>query len=145
MGRRVVVDINVLPTLLMNRTNYFDHVKYNSCICVVLPTAELYFLLYFNYISSKKVAVYQEKLKELEDRQSELITENMDLKELCLYLDQERLRTSGDRDEGDGSSNGTITGPEDGLASPTAVETSGSVTPTPATSIGNYPTSKWKI
>ncbi|GFS23380.1 coiled-coil domain-containing protein 85C-like [Elysia marginata] len=87
-----------------------------------------------------KVAVYQEKLKELEERQSELITENMDLKELCLYLDQERLRSTGDRDEGDGSSNGTITGPEDGLASPTAVETSGSVTPTPATTSGNYPT-----
>ncbi|RUS88159.1 hypothetical protein EGW08_004056 [Elysia chlorotica] len=91
-------------------------------------------------VMRSEVAVYQEKLKELEERQGELITENMDLKELCLYLDQERLRTTGDRDEGDGSSNGTITGPEDGLSSLPAVETSGSITPTPGSCHGNYPT-----
>lgn len=63
-----------------------------------------------------QVAVYQEKLRELEDKQNELIIENMELKELCLFLDQERVRMTGDRDEGDGSSNGTVTGHEDGIA-----------------------------
>lgn len=41
--------------------------------------------------------------------------ENLELKELCIYLDQERARATGDRDEGDGSSNGTVTGHEDGV------------------------------
>ena len=111
---------------------------YNFC-------SDKIFIKTFNSLCSyffTKVAVYQEKLKELEERQSELITENMDLKELCLYLDQERLRITGDRDEGDGSSNGTITGPENGLGSPPVVETNGSITPTPGSSNGNYPTSE---
>lgn len=71
------------------------------CVCGILLT---------------QVAVYQEKLRELEDKQNELIIENMELKELCLFLDQERVRMTGDRDEGDGSSNGTVTGHEDGIA-----------------------------
>ncbi|CAL1537570.1 unnamed protein product [Lymnaea stagnalis] len=82
-------------------------------------------------VMRSEVAVYQEKLRELEDRQSELVTENIELKELCLYLDQERIRMTGDRDEGDGSSNGTVTGHEDGVI---AMDTNGTLTPTPAAS-----------
>lgn len=61
-------------------------------------------------VMRSEVAAYQEKLKELEAKQQELITDNLDLKELCLYLDQERLRASQPRDEGDGSSSSTIAG-----------------------------------
>ncbi|XP_005106934.1 trithorax group protein osa isoform X2 [Aplysia californica] len=87
-------------------------------------------------VMRSEVAVYQEKLRELEERQSELVTENMELKELCLYLDQERVRMTGDRDEGDGSSNGTVTGHEDGIV---AMDTTGSVTPTPSvTPLNNF-------
>ncbi|KAI8784341.1 trithorax group protein osa isoform X1 [Biomphalaria glabrata] len=90
-------------------------------------------------VMRSEVAVYQEKLRELESRQTELITENVELKELCLFLDQERLRMTGDRDEGDGSSNGTIAGHEDGVV---AMDTNGSTTPTPGISSSNtYSTS----
>ncbi|KAH9519025.1 Coiled-coil domain-containing protein 85C [Bulinus truncatus] len=85
-------------------------------------------------VMRSEVAVYQEKLRELESRQTELITENLELKELCLFLDQERIRMTGDRDEGDGSSNGTITGQEDGIV---AMDTNGSTTPTPGASTLN--------
>ncbi|KAH9519027.1 Coiled-coil domain-containing protein 85C-A [Bulinus truncatus] len=61
-----------------------------------------------SYCYEEEVAVYQEKLRELESRQTELITENLELKELCLFLDQEfDYLMTGDRDEGDGSSNGS--------------------------------------
>ena len=73
-----------------------------------------------------QVAVYQDKLRELEERQSELVSENMELKELCLYLDGER--GDGGRDEGDGSSSGTVTGHEEVVA----MDTTGNATPTPA-------------
>ena len=46
-----------------------------------------------------------------------------------MFLDQERGRMPGDRDEGDGSSNGTVTAHEDGMV---AMDTTGSITPTPA-------------
>ncbi|XP_041353202.1 abl interactor 1-like isoform X2 [Gigantopelta aegis] len=65
-------------------------------------------------VMRSEVAAYQEKLRELEKKQEELIAENTELKELCLYLDQERMEFSQDRDDGDGSSNGTVTGHEDG-------------------------------
>lgn len=45
---------------------------------------------------------YQQKLNELEGRQNSLAKENTDLKELCVYLDQERLDQRG---SADGSSN----------------------------------------
>ncbi|XP_052273718.1 uncharacterized protein LOC127873779 isoform X2 [Dreissena polymorpha] len=64
-------------------------------------------------VMRSEVSAYQEKLKELEVKQQELITDNLDLKELCLYLDQERLRASQPRDEGDGSSSSTVAGNED--------------------------------
>ncbi|XP_052768826.1 coiled-coil domain-containing protein 85A-like [Mya arenaria] len=67
-------------------------------------------------VMRSEVSAYQEKLKELEGKQQELITDNLDLKELCLYLDQERLRASQPRDEGDGSSSSTVAGNEDGQA-----------------------------
>lgn len=61
-------------------------------------------------VMRSEVSAYQEKLKELETKQQELISDNLDLKELCLYLDQERLRASQPRDEGDGSSSSTAAG-----------------------------------
>ncbi|XP_045161607.2 uncharacterized protein LOC123526497 [Mercenaria mercenaria] len=64
-------------------------------------------------VMRSEVSAYQEKLKELETKQQELISDNLDLKELCLYLDQERLRASQPRDEGDGSSSSTVAGTED--------------------------------
>ena len=38
----------------------------------------------------QEVASYQSKLKQLETRQQELVKDNGELKELCLYLDEER-------------------------------------------------------
>ncbi|KAK6181622.1 hypothetical protein SNE40_009444 [Patella caerulea] len=66
-------------------------------------------------VMRSEVAVYQDKLKELEQKQEELISQNMELKELCLYLDQERIHMTQDRDDGDGSSSGTMAGQEDGV------------------------------
>ncbi|CAG9785448.1 unnamed protein product [Diatraea saccharalis] len=67
-------------------------------------------------VMRQEVSAYQNKLRELDDKQQELIRDNLELKELCLYLDEERERTtcvncgrtSGrERDDGDGSSSGT--------------------------------------
>ncbi len=83
-------------------------------------------------VMKQEVTAYQEKLKELENRQTEFINENTELKQLCLYLDEQRgdrkingvpcphcganltvpsnvsspehQSGSGSRDEGDGSS-----------------------------------------
>ena len=67
-----------------------------------------------------EVQAYQNKLRQLDEKQQELIRDNLELKELCLYLDEERTRTntmcsncgattSGVmlRDDGDGSSSST--------------------------------------
>ncbi len=78
---------------------------------------------YTSSVMKSEVSAYQQKLKELETKQDELLKENLELKELCLYLDQESRRgdSSSDRDAGDGSSNTTPTdekGPEDTVAAP---------------------------
>ncbi|KAG6445687.1 coiled-coil domain-containing protein 85C-B [Manduca sexta] len=79
-------------------------------------------------VMRQEVSAYQSKLRELDDKQQELIRDNLELKELCLYLDEERERstcvncgrTNGrERDEGDGSSSGT--NPEEGTRAPPAV------------------------
>lgn len=41
-------------------------------------------------VMHSEVAAYQEKLKQLEEKQSELLKDNIELKELCLFLDHER-------------------------------------------------------
>nr|CAG4650999.1 EOG090X06T3 [Simocephalus serrulatus]SVE94257.1 EOG090X06T3 [Simocephalus serrulatus] len=41
-------------------------------------------------VMRQEVASYQSKLKQLESRQQELVRDNGELKELCLYLDEER-------------------------------------------------------
>ncbi|XP_057379141.1 uncharacterized protein LOC130701179 [Daphnia carinata] len=41
-------------------------------------------------VMRQEVASYQNKLKQLENRQQELVRDNGELKELCLYLDEER-------------------------------------------------------
>ncbi|XP_068632598.1 coiled-coil domain-containing protein 85C-A [Battus philenor] len=67
-------------------------------------------------VMRQEVSAYQNKLRELDDKQQELIRDNLELKELCLYLDEERERSTcancgraagRERDDGDGSSSGT--------------------------------------
>uniref|UniRef100_T1JP62 Coiled-coil domain-containing protein 85C n=1 Tax=Strigamia maritima TaxID=126957 RepID=T1JP62_STRMM len=75
-------------------------------------------------VMRQEVSAYQNKLRELESKQQELIKDNLELKQLCLYLDEERTvnRSTlcgqcgallhGPRDEGDGSSSSTNTNDE---------------------------------
>ncbi|XP_054264528.1 coiled-coil domain-containing protein 85C [Macrosteles quadrilineatus] len=64
-------------------------------------------------VMRQEVSAYQTKLRELDTKQHELIKDNLELKELCLYLDEERsgsCRACGAglrRDDGDGSSSST--------------------------------------
>lgn len=72
-------------------------------------------------VMRQEVSAYQNKLRQLDDKQQELIRDNLELKELCLYLDEERAnalqncRNCGAanannsvlRDDGDGSSSST--------------------------------------
>ena len=62
---------------------------------------------YTSNVMKSEVGSYQEKLRQLEQQQGELIKENLSLKELCIYLDEDlkRMRRGYDRDQGDGSSN----------------------------------------
>lgn len=83
-------------------------------------------------VMRQEVSAYQNKLKELDNKQHELIKDNLELKELCLYLDEERngnCRSCGAglrRDEGDGSSSGTNVDETSNLASAsTQSQTSG--------------------
>lgn len=76
------------------------------------------YLTFFDHFS------LQNKLRQLDDKQQELIRDNLELKELCLYLDEERTNSIRNatcsncggsvnnstvplRDDGDGSSSGT--------------------------------------
>ncbi|XP_055937883.1 coiled-coil domain-containing protein 85C-A-like [Argiope bruennichi] len=77
-------------------------------------------------VMRQEVASYQSKLQELENKQQELIRDNLELKKLCLCLDEERSRSTcsqcGEplncrRDDGDGSSSST-NNEELGLLSP---------------------------
>ncbi|XP_006611745.1 coiled-coil domain-containing protein 85C isoform X2 [Apis dorsata] len=56
-------------------------------------------------VMRQEVSAYQNKLRQLDNKQQELIKDNLELKELCLYLDEER--GGGQRDDGDGSSSST--------------------------------------
>lgn len=73
-------------------------------------------------VMRQEVSAYQGKLRDLEGKQQDLMKDNLELKELCLYLDEERVGTRvgstctqcgallaphGLRDEGDGSSSST--------------------------------------
>ncbi|ETN67298.1 hypothetical protein AND_000896 [Anopheles darlingi] len=80
-------------------------------------------------VMRQEVSAYQTKLRQLDDKQQELIRDNLELKELCLYLDEERNNNSNTaaaasavcsncgttnanavaalRDDGDGSSSST--------------------------------------
>ncbi|XP_030767217.1 coiled-coil domain-containing protein 85C [Sitophilus oryzae] len=69
-------------------------------------------------VMRQEVSAYQTKLRELDNKQQELIKDNLELKELCLYLDEERgnaicpscgtsTTTTNLRDDGDGSSSST--------------------------------------
>lgn len=69
-------------------------------------------------VMRQEVSAYQNKLRELDNKQQELIKDNLELKELCLYLDEERgsnslcancgsVPANNLRDDGDGSSSST--------------------------------------
>lgn len=71
-------------------------------------------------VMRSEVQAYQTKLRQLDEKQQELIRDNLELKELCLYLDEERSSRGGRqcsncgasnntmcRDDGDGSSSST--------------------------------------
>ncbi|XP_062705665.1 coiled-coil domain-containing protein 85C-A [Aedes albopictus] len=45
-------------------------------------------------VMRQEVSAYQTKLRQLDDKQQELIRDNLELKELCLYLDEERSNTN---------------------------------------------------
>ncbi|XP_043910704.1 coiled-coil domain-containing protein 85A [Protopterus annectens] len=55
-------------------------------------------------VMRRDVALYLQKLKELEMRQDEVVRENMDLKELCIMLDEERATAGGSRSSIDSQS-----------------------------------------
>lgn len=57
----------------------------------------------------KEVTLYLQKLKELEQRQEEVIRENLELKELCLLLDEEKGSAAGGGG-GTGTGSGVGTG-----------------------------------
>ena len=100
-------------------------------------------------VMRQEVTAYQNKLRELELRQQHLITDNLELKELCLYLDEERSsatcthcgRPLQARDDGDGSSSSTHADEPATVSSNTPLQTPGnnnnttnssnSATPTP--------------
>ncbi|GAB0091308.1 coiled-coil domain-containing protein 85C [Sergentomyia squamirostris] len=72
-------------------------------------------------VMRQEVSAYQNKLRQLDDKQQELIRDNLELKDLCLYLDEERANAAAARvcsncgatmepvvrDDGDGSSSST--------------------------------------
>ncbi|XP_074102405.1 coiled-coil domain-containing protein 85 [Cotesia typhae] len=58
-------------------------------------------------VMKQEVSAYQNKLRQLDNKQQELIKDNLELKELCLYLDEERGSGGAQRDDGDGSSSST--------------------------------------
>lgn len=52
---------------------------------------------YTSGVMKQEVGAYQEKLRELEQRQETLVTENAELKEICVYLDEQRTGGGGAR------------------------------------------------
>ncbi|XP_072265608.1 coiled-coil domain-containing protein 85A [Pyxicephalus adspersus] len=52
---------------------------------------------YTSGIMQKEVALYLQKLKELEVRQEEVVKENLELKEICFLLDEEKIGVAGSR------------------------------------------------
>ncbi|XP_063299810.1 coiled-coil domain-containing protein 85A [Pelobates fuscus] len=48
-------------------------------------------------IMQKEVAVYLQKLKDLEGRQEEIVKENLELKEICVLLDEDKIGGAGSR------------------------------------------------
>jgi len=60
---------------------------------------------YTSNVMKKEVIEYQQKLTLLESRQESIVSENLELKELCILLDEQHLDlTISARDQGDGSS-----------------------------------------
>ncbi|EPB68703.1 hypothetical protein ANCCEY_12205 [Ancylostoma ceylanicum] len=51
--------------------------------------------------TNKEMSIYQQRLRELEERHTEVLRENDELKQLCLYLDEQRQRYGVYRNEDD--------------------------------------------
>ncbi|KHJ92946.1 hypothetical protein OESDEN_07152 [Oesophagostomum dentatum] len=47
---------------------------------------------YSNQVMKQEMSIYQQRLRELEERHNEALRENDELKQLCLYLDEQRQR-----------------------------------------------------
>uniref|UniRef100_A0A3Q2XMK5 Coiled-coil domain containing 85A n=1 Tax=Hippocampus comes TaxID=109280 RepID=A0A3Q2XMK5_HIPCM len=60
---------------------------------------------YSSGLMRKEVAIYLQKLKELEQRQSDVMRDNLELKEVCLMLEEERAAGNGCRTSIDSQSN----------------------------------------
>lgn len=85
-------------------------------------------------VMRQEVAAYQGKLRGLDARQQDLLRDNLQLKELCLYLDRERSRAAcpscgslpeSRRDDGDGSSSSATNQDEGPPSSPVSRNPSG--------------------
>lgn len=57
-------------------------------------------------VMRQEVSAYQNKLRQLDNKQQELIKDNLELKELCLYLDEERGGSGSGNGNGNGGSGG---------------------------------------
>ncbi|CAH1792833.1 unnamed protein product [Owenia fusiformis] len=89
---------------------------------------------YTSGVMKSEVTDYQDRLKDLESNQQQLIKENTELKELCVYLDEERGSGEGSlngRDEGDGSSNELNTVEQPAIQSSSTTPVNSSITAIP--------------
>ncbi|VDM53586.1 unnamed protein product [Angiostrongylus costaricensis] len=59
---------------------------------------------YTSQVMKQEMSMNQQRLRESEERHMEAIRENEELKQLCLYLDEQRQRFTGYRAEDDGES-----------------------------------------
>ncbi|KAL6743515.1 hypothetical protein Aduo_016544 [Ancylostoma duodenale] len=56
---------------------------------------------YSSQVMKQEMSIYQQRLRELEERHNEVLRENDELKQLCLYLDEQRQRYGVYRTEDD--------------------------------------------
>ncbi|XGW05057.1 hypothetical protein V3C99_015883, partial [Haemonchus contortus] len=48
---------------------------------------------YTTHVMKQEISLYQKRLRDLESRQTEILNENEELKQLCLYLDEQRQQS----------------------------------------------------
>lgn len=79
----------------------------------------------------KEVAIYLQKLKELEQRQVEVVRENLELKEVCLMLEEERAATAAGGGGGGGGSGQGLPGRRSSVDSQSSSSQQGVGVPVP--------------